>query len=213
MKCLFSCVLFSMGLFLASQWSHAQTATLQSESPYLSSSFRYSDGSLSSNWHVIDEAVSESRWQEDQEAQPTPPKRPAFGPWPLKGIREIGLDVRDISDSQPEDRSAQLVESKKTSWTQFAATEKVFAWMAPNIRYQPLYFEDVALERYGQTLPAYRQSVKSGIHFFKSMYLLPHQIRKQHPLSCDSPLGFCRPGNCVDYTIQRQKYGPFSIVR
>ena len=141
----------------------------------------------------------------DVEGDLTPGKRqkPEFGPWPRTGIRSVDLDIRDASSVVPEDRSGQLVNNSSNSWTELAPAPKVFAWVAPNIRYRPLYFEDVALERYGQTARPYRQSVLSGVHFFTSAALLPIQARQKHPYSCDYPLGFCRPGDTVDYTIQR----------
>ncbi|MEL7499171.1 MAG: hypothetical protein AAFN77_16305 [Planctomycetota bacterium] len=125
--------------------------------------------------------------------------------WPAKTIQQIQIDIRETEQRIPADRSFELSgfggpASRPTS-------SKVFAWAAPDIRYQPLYFEDVALERYLQTRPPFQQSVASGLHFFKSLVLLPHQMRHDHPASCDYPLGFCRPGNQIPYTIQRQYFG------
>jgi len=142
----------------------------------------------------------------DDDSEKTP-ERPEFGAWPRKGIRGINVDIRETSQQTPEDRSGQLLNSDGVSWSQFNSTPKVFAWAAPNIRYQPLYFEDVALERYGQTPGIYRQPIASGIHFFKSYALLSHQIHHDAPRSCDYPLGFCRPGNSAPYTIQRSYFG------
>lgn len=131
------------------------------------------------------------------------PARPVFGPWPKKGIRGIGIDIREKNLNAPEDVSSQLVNGSASNWNQFVPAPKVFAWAAPDIRYQPLYFEDVALERYGQTAPPYQQSLSSGFHFFKSFVTLPRQMIIDHPKSCDHPLGFCRPGNKTPYTVQR----------
>lgn len=125
--------------------------------------------------------------------------------WPDKTMREIKLDVRDNGKRTPEDRSKEL--STFGGPANRPASNKVFAWAAPDIRYQPLYFEDVPLERYGQTLPAYRQSARSTLHFFKSFILLPHQMRHDPPGSCDYPLGFCRPGNEISYVLERKYFG------
>ena len=142
--------------------------------------------------------------EERDELDDRKPQRPAFGPWPRKGIRGIALDVREKSFNAPEDRSAQLLNSSGSQWPQFQPTQKVFAWAAPDIRFQPLYFEDVALERYGQTKGDYRQTLKSTVHFFKSSVLLPYHMDQDKPGSCVSPLGFCRPGNTLPYTFERQ---------
>ncbi len=134
-------------------------------------------------------------------------QRPEFGDWPKKGIRGITIGIRETSDVVPEDLAGQLIKSAKPRWTHFAPSPKVFAWAAPDIRYQPLYFEDVALERYGQTLSPYRQTIKSSVHFFKSVVFLPNKMRHDAPASCDYPLGFCRPGDPTPTTYQRQYYG------
>jgi len=115
------------------------------------------------------------------------PSRPAFGAWPRKGIRGIGIDIRETNGNVPEDTSYQLLGSNRSDWTQFHPQQKVFAWAAPDIRYQPLYFEDVPLERYGQSAGPYRQSCLSAVHFFKAFVLLPHQMRHDCPGSCDHP--------------------------
>lgn len=131
----------------------------------------------------------------------------AEGQWPRKGIRAISLDIREKNGKAPEDIAAKLLESRSGQWSSFYAAPKLFCWVAPDIRYQPLYFEDVPLERYGQTRCTPLQTVSSGVHFFTSLALLPLHMRHDPPGSCDYPLGFCRPGDNVPYTIQRQLYG------
>jgi len=151
-----------------------------------------------------DEDLDELDLEYEEDPRPT---RPAFGPWPKKGIRGIGIDIRETSVSVPDDVSHQLLGASGSDWTQFRPQQKIFAWAAPDIRYQPLYFEDVALERYGTTAGPYHQSCISAFHFFKDFVFLPHQMRHDFPGSCDHPLGFCRPGNTTPYTIQRHYFG------
>ena len=144
----------------------------------------------------------------DPDYEPDPrPQRPMFGAWPRKGIRGISIDIRETNSNAPEDVSQQLLDSNRSDWTQFHPHHKVFAWAAPDIRYQPLYFEDVALERYGQTAGPHLQCYISAVNFFVDFVLLPHQFRHDCPGSCDHPLGFCRPGNTTPYTIQRHYFG------
>lgn len=135
------------------------------------------------------------------------PTRPMFGNWPKKGIRGITIDIRETNSNAPEDLSQQLLDSNPSDWTQFHPQQKVFAWAAPDIRYQPLYFEDVALERYGTTAGPYHQSLISAFYFFTDFVLLPHKFRHDCPSSCDHPLGFCRPGNTTPYSLQRHYFG------
>ena len=119
-----------------------------------------------------------------------------FGPWPSKSIRDIKIDIRSGTAELPKDYSNQLVERQNAAWQNFAVTSKLFAWESPNIKYQPLYFEDVALERYGQTYRGLRQLTRSAVHFGLSSALLPYKMTVDPPRSCDFPLGFCRPGSC-----------------
>lgn len=125
--------------------------------------------------------------------------------WPAKPITSIRLSLDSNGLRIPEDRSTAVMATTGSVWE--GKSPKLFAWAAPNIRYQPLYFEDVALERYGQTLPPYQQTVASGFHFFKSAVFLPNQMLHDGPQSCDYPLGFCRPGNTIPYTVERKFFG------
>ena len=135
-------------------------------------------------------------------------KKKPFGPWPRKTIRDIHTDVRDGSDVVPEDQFAELAKNRADEdWQSFFPAPRVFAWSAPDIRYQPLYFEDVPLERYGQTAGWYKQPIYSALFFARSMVTLPNQMRHDPPYSCDYPLGFCRPGSRVPSTKQRQYFG------
>ncbi len=149
----------------------------------------------------LEPARPDEKAEAEQQGQPEELTSSPTG-WQLKSIREIKLDVRDNAERTPTDRSYELAQYGRPG--DLATSEKVFAWAAPNIRYQPLYFEDVALERYGQTLPPNQQFVASNLHFWKSFLTLPRQMRFDPPKSCDYPLGFCRPGDTVPYTIQRQ---------
>lgn len=142
----------------------------------------------------------------DQLEDPTISSLFEQGRWPRKTIRAISLDIREKSDRAPQDVATKLLDSQSGRWSSFAPAPKVYAWAAPNIRYQPLYFEDVALERYGQTKSPGRQAVRSGVHFFTSVGLLPWHLCQDPPQSCDYPLGFCRPGDDVPCTDQKLFY-------
>jgi len=128
--------------------------------------------------------------------------------WPKHSIEEIGLSLHEVG-RVPEDRSGLLKEYGR--FGPVSESVKVFAWEAPDIRYQPLFFEDVALERYGQTLPDYRQSVRSAIHFGTAFTGLSLQLLETPSRSCDYSLGYCRPGSYVPQTTQRHFFGPLSL--
>ena len=137
------------------------------------------------------EAVDENKQQKSTQVP--------FGPWPRKSIHETRIDIRESNSKAPDDRSVELSSgSTGQAWNQLYSSPKVFAWAAPDIRYRPLYFEEVALERYGHTSGWYTQPIFSSVHFFKSVSTLPFEMMKERPFSCDYPLGYCRPGSCVE---------------
>lgn len=73
----------------------------------------------------------------------------------------------------------------------------LFAWEAGGMAHYPLYFEDVRLERYGQTLRALypcAQPFASGALFFGTIPSVPVQMVFQRPFECMFPLGYYRPG-------------------
>jgi hypothetical protein len=129
-----------------------------------------------------------------------------FGNWPRKTISEIRPSVKDTNKVVPQDYSYLLTEKVGPDWFMAPSGEKVFAWTAPNIHYQPLYFQNVALERYGQTYGGLKQIGASGLHFFTSFCRLPYAVIVDHPRSCEYPLGYCRPGNPTPMTFQKLLY-------
>ncbi len=134
--------------------------------------------------------------EEDDDLQPEPRQ---FGVWPKKSMQEVSADIRNFYGEVPADESGALIASTQRFYRDSAKTEKVFAWAAPKIRYQPLYFEDAQLERYGQTKGLIKQPFVSGFKFFRDAALLPVNASIDCPGSCDGPLGFCRPGSpCGD---------------
>jgi hypothetical protein len=74
-------------------------------------------------------------------------------------------------------------------------TWKPFYWSAPEIWHRPLYFDDVQLERYGQTPAPLLQPVLSGAHFFGTLPILPYKTGLDRPLEPVATLGYYRPGS------------------
>jgi hypothetical protein len=75
--------------------------------------------------------------------------------------------------------------------------ETIYAWEASNIYYNPLYFEDVALERYGHTYPCCVQPFASVGKFGVQLVGLPYQMAIDPPWKRIYPLGYYRPGECA----------------
>ena len=72
-----------------------------------------------------------------------------------------------------------------------------FNWKASGAVHRPLYFEDVPVERYGQTRGKLLQPVISGARFFATIPLLPYKMTMQPPRRCVYALGYYRPGTCA----------------
>ena len=128
---------------------------------------------------------------------------PTLNNWPTKTISQITVSPF-LQTKVPEDQSIRLLRKYARDWNRMESIQKSFQWDAPCIRYKPLLFEDVALERYGQRVRGdFLQPAFSAIHFFSSAALLPLHARHDPVWSCDYPLGYCRPGNCTDRIYQR----------
>jgi hypothetical protein len=117
-------------------------------------------------------------------------------------ITEINTNIRDMSPKTPEDRSISFVFSNATDYYPIN-DPRTLLWEAPNIAYNPLYFQEIPLERYGQHCGWLRQSVLSGSHFFNSAIALPYNMLVAPPHSCVYPVGYARPGDCVPFTFER----------
>ncbi len=72
-----------------------------------------------------------------------------------------------------------------------------FAWCASNIWYNPLYFQDVQLERYGHTYCEPLQPLVSVGRFGVQLIALPYQMGIDPPCKKDYALGYYRPGDCA----------------
>jgi hypothetical protein len=122
----------------------------------------------------------------------------------MRPMSEVSIDIREPNVRLPRDRSVELQNYVTHDWTVTNAPELAVWWAAPNIRYGQLYFENVALERYGQTCNPYKQVYASAAHFFCSVWAVPFQMWSAPAGSCDTPLGYCRPGSATD--LQRQRF-------
>lgn len=85
-----------------------------------------------------------------------------------------------------------------------------YHWHAPAICHQPLYFEDVNLERYGYTPWHLRpiQPLISGARFYMTLPALPYLVATNPPNEGIYTLGEYRPGSCVPYRTQLVPWDP-----
>ncbi len=76
-----------------------------------------------------------------------------------------------------------------------------YEWKAAGLCHKPLYFEQVAVERYGHSAPTLVQNVLCGAHFFATIPALPYAMGLCPHDECQYSLGYYRPGNCAPYLI------------
>jgi hypothetical protein len=112
----------------------------------------------------------------------------------FKPIMDIPVKVIDEAKPKPQDLTIGKRELAELANYPGTFPYRVAMWCAPNIRYQPLYFEDVALERNGYHYGNLLQPAASAAHFGGSLILFPFNMLREHPDDCTYPLGFCRPG-------------------
>jgi hypothetical protein len=125
-------------------------------------------------------------------AQPLPP---GMQPSEL-GFRDfegITTDIKLRDESLPADYTQRIFEEKESD--QPSAALSYFYWDAPEIWYHPLYFDDVPLERYGQTPCPKLQPFLSAAHFFGNVPLLPYKMGIDSPFGYVTNLGYYRPGS------------------
>lgn len=142
---------------------------------------------------------SDDPYDDDLDDSLDPAMAKTITTWNQKPMTSLTLGLNQNGVKTPQDSSWQL--TSRTS--SLAFSQKTFAWAAPDIRYKPLFFEDVALERYGQTKGLFRQPLASSIRFLADAALLPYKSLHDPIDSCDYPLGYCRPGDSVSCIKQR----------
>jgi hypothetical protein len=74
-----------------------------------------------------------------------------------------------------------------------------YCWEPTNLYHNPIYFEDVPLERYGHTRHYLIQPLFSGVKFATQLFGLPYQMTLYPACSKQYSLGYYRPGECAPY--------------
>lgn len=82
-------------------------------------------------------------------------------------------------------------------------TPMTYSWEAPKLKYNPLYFEDAQLERYGNEV-CILQPFLSGARFYATLPALPYKMLSEGNSVCHTvyDLGHDRPGDCVPSALE-----------
>jgi len=121
-------------------------------------------------------------------------------PEAFKPLDQIPLDVVP-KQATPPDCYSELQgndEIPARLHDQRSENHHAFHWAASKLQHQPLYFEDVPLERYGQTHSPILQPAISGLYFAKQTVTLPYRIGLDPPCQREYTLGYpAAPGSCA----------------
>jgi len=74
-----------------------------------------------------------------------------------------------------------------------------YCYAATCFYHNPLYFEEINLERYGYGCTPCLQPAASAAHFFVRVPMLPYLLATDCPGECDYTLGHYRPGSCAPW--------------
>jgi len=80
-------------------------------------------------------------------------------------------------------------------------SEPTYTWKAAATCHKPLYFEQVAPERYGHTWGPVLEPIIEGAHFFVTVPLVPYEMGVELPNECIYSLGYYRPGSCAPFML------------
>lgn len=115
-----------------------------------------------------------------------------------KGIDQLGVSIAAEGDLFPQE--CPLEELPEQARLHSPLT---FTWKASALCHKPLYFEEVALERYGHTRSPWLQPAISGAKFIASIPVLPYKMGLETPNECLYTLGYYRPGSCAPFLRYR----------
>ncbi len=145
-------------------------------------------------------------YQKVAQPEETSPGKP-IGPAPsvddtdagIKPIGVVNLNMAQPPGETPLDLAAPRFAragvtlapaSESRNWMEYS-----YYWKASGFCHQPLYFEEVNLERYGYRVGGCLQPLVSAAHFFGTIPLLPYKMVVHPPSECVYTLGYYRPGS------------------
>lgn len=123
-----------------------------------------------------------------------------------KSLQQISLNIAPTQGDLPADRAEEQFDAARLqvhipgSHRQWCGTS--FYWQASLLNHQPLYFEDVNLERHGFSYGCW-QPLVSGAKFFTRVPALPYLMTAYPHHETEYTLGETRPGNHAWYVAER----------
>lgn len=124
--------------------------------------------------------------------------------WRPKPLDELTINISQPSGVTPRDYAA---DQPQGHWVCDPTVTRCWStlgyqWAATCLCYQPLYFEEINLERYGYGCCRWLQPAASAAHFFGTVPILPYCMAVNCPGECNYVLGKYRPGSCAPWRTQ-----------
>lgn len=124
-------------------------------------------------------------------------------------IQQVSIDITPPEGELPMDRAEEKFEQLPEQ-IQLPGSHRLwcgtsFYWNASLLNHQPLYFEDVNLERNGFSRGCLLQPVVSGMKFFGTLPALPYLMTADPPQETAFTLGQSRPGSHACFVSERPR--------
>lgn len=142
--------------------------------------------------------------------EPPMPPEPQFDPCetvtdgsafkPLSAIKSM---LPDDGKRLPQDCSTKHFTQQLPGTESRFHRDVAFHWQPTDFFHMPAYFDDVPLERYGQSRWPCLQPAVSGAKFLLQVPAVPYKIGVNRPHECITTLGHRPPGDCVPCIRQR----------
>jgi hypothetical protein len=137
----------------------------------------------------------------------------------IRPIEKINTDIRLLEEKkpQPQELSGSSLPYSRAAMNRLDWPELSFWWAPTDFSHWPLYFDDIPLERYGQTTCRLAQPVLSGVHFFGNVALQPYELLVDPLYSRITQLGHYRSGSDAPPVRERLRLVPspaiWSLIR
>ncbi len=123
-----------------------------------------------------------------------------------KTIQQVSIDITPPEGELPPDHAGQKFDDLPTQ-AHAPGTHRLwcgtsFYWQSSLLNHQPLYFEDINLERHGFSHGCWQPLISGGL-FFSRLPALPYLMTAQPPHETQFTLGETRPGNHACYVCER----------
>lgn len=148
---------------------------------------------------------------EEKKVESPKSKSPQMVNLELTPLSQLSINVKPPAGDLPKNTAAahldkiparQVVMGESRNWE---LTTK--EWEAPGVAYNPLYFEEPYLERYGYNYGALQPFISAG-RFFGRIPALPYMIGANPIHECKYSLGYARPGDCPPYQVEKLPFSP-----